>query len=138
MYIENNRLVPWIEKVYLARRRNLLGEPNSMIFYPPPPLKKSTPPLWSNPGTATVILYKHILFSSVKISFVKELYSYNFCINVSGILSRNQGMQVNEELLRSSDNSLLYKEQRNKVVHVYKSVFYCTILSYSNRAFPIH
>jgi len=92
MYIENNRLVPWIEKVYLARRRNLLGEPNSIIFSPPPPLKKSTPPLWSNPGTATVILYKHILFSSVKISFVKELYSYNFCINVSGILSRNQGM----------------------------------------------
>jgi len=25
MYIENNRLVPWMEKVYLARRRNLLG-----------------------------------------------------------------------------------------------------------------
>jgi len=27
--IENNRLVPWMEKVYLARRRNLLGEPKA-------------------------------------------------------------------------------------------------------------
>ena len=29
MYIENNRLVPWIEKVYLARRSNLSGEPKA-------------------------------------------------------------------------------------------------------------
>jgi len=28
-YIENNRLVPWMETVYLARRRNLLGEPKA-------------------------------------------------------------------------------------------------------------
>ena len=28
-HIENNRLVPWMKKVYLARRRNLLGEPKA-------------------------------------------------------------------------------------------------------------
>ena len=29
IYIENTRLVPWMEKVYLARRRNLSGEPKA-------------------------------------------------------------------------------------------------------------
>jgi len=29
IFIEKNRLVPWVVKVYLAMRRNLLGEPNN-------------------------------------------------------------------------------------------------------------
>ena len=47
--IENNRLVPWIEKVYLARRSNLSGEPKANpINYgaEPDKLSQSTAPTY--------------------------------------------------------------------------------------------
>jgi len=42
----------------------------SMIFYPPPSLTKSTPPLRSNPGSATVIV-------PIKQTLLKDTYLCN-------------------------------------------------------------
>jgi hypothetical protein len=57
-YIENNRLVPWMEKVYLALLRNLFGSPSAH------PINSSASPDKLSPSTAPIYysIYPVIVF----------------------------------------------------------------------------
>ena len=66
--IENNRLVPWIEKVYLARRSNLSGEPKANpINYAAEPdkLSQSTAPTYYSIYPVAFICYFYGSFKNM-------------------------------------------------------------------------